>query len=173
MRIVVLGALILMSVGCSKKQALPNGASFDPASGVFAWQGGEVKLPPDLKYEKIESDTFEGEFKSDSGRIVIEHDIGDAAGAWAQEANSVAFEERKVDGARVWVAQRSRQHGQRQEMLHVVTFPDNGCANFYMESNDVNMAKVIRGIADTFKPKNTAPPESGICMQRAKRESPQ
>jgi hypothetical protein len=67
-----------------------------------------VRLPAGLQYNRIESDTFEGEFVARSGRIVIHHDIGTTAGAWAQTLNAEFFEERLVDGARVWVAERKR-----------------------------------------------------------------
>jgi hypothetical protein len=119
-----------------------------------------------MEYEKVESDTFEGTFKSERGRITIEHDIGDKAGAWAQKDGAVKFEERTVEGARVWVGQRSRQHANMVENLYVVTFPDNGCANFFMESNDTRSESVIRGIAESFRPRNTAAPEPGVCAQR-------
>jgi hypothetical protein len=167
-RSLTVAVLCLGMIACGTKLSLPDGASFDARSGLFEWKGGEVKLPPDLKYTKAESDTFEGEFKSDSGKILILHDIGARAGAFAQQEGAVAFEERVVDGARVWIGQRSRSHGQMMEMLHVVTFPDNGCANFFIESNDVRSASVIRAIADSFKPRNTAKPEPGVCVQRKK-----
>jgi hypothetical protein len=139
---------------------------WDAEAGAFAWAGGEVRLPAGLQYNRIESDTFEGEFVAKSGRIVIHHDIGTTAGAWAQSLNAEFFEERMVDGARVWVAQRKRGGQGEPETLVAVTFPDNGCANFFAVAREALNRSVIESIAASFRPRNTARDLTGRCEQR-------
>jgi len=161
----VLGAIFLMS-GCTSAPELPEGASFDSATGAFVWAGGEVRLPVGLGYARIDSETFEGEFAAKSGRIRIHHDIGTTAGAWAQRLNSEFFEERVVDGARVWVAQRRRGGQGEPETLVAVTFPDNGCANFFAIAKEAMNRSVIEAVGASFRPKNTARDLTGRCEQR-------
>jgi predicted mannosyl-3-phosphoglycerate phosphatase (HAD superfamily) len=125
-----------------------------------------VRLPAGYKYGRIESDTFEGEFVAKSGRMVIHHDIGGAAGAWAQKLNAEFFEERVVEGARVWVAQRARGGEGKAETLVAATFPDNGCANFFVVAKGAGYRGVVEGVAGSFRPKNTARDLTGRCEQR-------
>jgi hypothetical protein len=119
-----------------------------------------------MQYSRIESDTFEGEFVAKSGRIVIHHDIGTAAGAWAQKLNADFFEERVVDGARVWVAERMRGGEGKAEVLFAATFPDNGCANFFVVAREAGHRGAIEALAASFRPKNTAKDLTGRCEQR-------
>jgi hypothetical protein len=156
---------LMLAAACSTPPNLPADSSWDPNSGVFAWGQGQITLPPEMKYARIENETFAGQWISDSGRIVINHDIGPAAGAWAQNLNARVFEEKMVDGARVWLAQRLRGGEGDAEVLVAVTFPDNGCANFFMLSKTMMDISVIRKLAATFRPKNTQK-AAETCEQR-------
>ena len=119
---------------------MPPGSSWDQRSGLFRWWGGEITLPVGLRYQRDAGDTFEGHFASRDGKLIIHHDIGGYAGAWAKTKGSEVFEERIVEGARVWTGQlRSRGAGD-STVRFAVTFPDNGCANFYLRSNNINDA---------------------------------
>jgi len=161
----VVGIALVLG-GCASGPVLPEGTTWDSESGVFRWAGGEVRLPAKLQYNRIESDTFEGEFVARSGRIVIHHDFGTAAGAWAQRLNAEFFEERMVDGARVWISQRRRGGQGEPETLVAATFPDNGCANFFAVAKDAQNRSVIEAIAASFQPKNTFKDLTGRCEQR-------
>ena len=156
----------MCACACTSGPSLPEGTTWDADSGAFRWPGGEVRLPVGLRYARIESDTFEGEFVAKSGRIVIHHDIGTTAGAWAQKLNSESFDERVVEGARVWVAQRKRGGAGEPETLVAATFPDNGCANFFVVSKGPGYEGVIEAVAASFRPKNTAKDLTGRCEQR-------
>jgi hypothetical protein len=102
------------------------------------------------------SDTFEGHFTSPNGKLIIHHDIGGYAGAWAKSKGSDAFEERRVNGARVWTGQLKSRTARDSTVRFAVTFPDNGCANFYLSSYDMNDAAIIGAIAGSFRPKDTS-----------------
>jgi hypothetical protein len=145
---------------------MPPGTSWDKRSGLFRWSGGEVTLPVGFSYEQDVSDTFEGHFTSPDGKLIIHHDIGGYAGAWAKSKVSDAFEERLVEGARVWTGQhRSRAVGD-STVRFAVTFPDNGCANFYIRSNDANDAAIIGAIAQSFRPKSTSVARSSCGSEK-------
>jgi hypothetical protein len=122
---------------------------------VFTWWGGEVTLPVGLTYQQDAGDTFEGHFTSADGKLIIKHDIGGYAGAWAKSKGSDAFEEWIVESARVWTAQRRWPTHARTSIQFALTFPDNGCANFYLTSNDIHDAAIIGAIARSFRPKAT------------------
>jgi hypothetical protein len=145
---------------------MPEGASWNAEKSIFRWSSGEVTLPPGLTYSRIDSDTFEGNFVSKSGRIAIHHDIGTKAGAWAQRLNSVRFRDTIISGARVWFSERLRGGEGDPEILIAVTFPDNECANFFMVTKDAPNHELMDAIARTFKPANTIPATGGLCEQR-------
>ena len=64
--------------------------------------GGQVNLPLGFTYQVDQgSDTFEGHFTSADGKLVIRHDIGGYAGAWATRDNSFFFHENVIGDARV------------------------------------------------------------------------
>lgn len=70
-----------------------------------------------------------------------------------------AFEERIVDGARVWTGHEKWPiAGVSGVVLYAVTFPDSGCANFYLQSSNPNDAAIIRGIAQSFHPRIRSAP---------------
>jgi hypothetical protein len=130
--------------------------SWDDKSATFRWWGGEVKLPVGYTYQVDQgTDTFEGRFTSPDRTLIVRHDIGGYAGAYASRKGAYAFEERFVDGARVWTAKRKwpdRKEG--PTVLVAATFPDSGCANFFLiSSNPLDIAP-IESIANSFRPKD-------------------
>ena len=124
----------LLGTSCSRNSCLPTGVSWDNKSSTFAWWGGEVRVPSGFTYQVDQgADTFEGHFSAPDGKLVIRHDIGWYAGAWASAKDASSFEERLIEGARVWTARRNRPDGRGgTTTLTAVTFPDAGCANFFL-----------------------------------------
>ncbi len=147
---------VVLSLCCCTRPPMPSGTSWDQRSGLFRWWGGEVTLPVGFTYQQDVSDTFEGHFTSSLGKLIIHHDIGGYAGAWARSKGSDAFEERIVEGARVWTGQRRSRAAGDNTVRFAVTFPDNGCANFYLTSNNINDAAIIGATARSFRPKATS-----------------
>jgi hypothetical protein len=135
-------------------------------SATFSWWSGQVTLPAGFSYEQDHAgDTFEGHFISSDGKTTIRHDIGGYAGAWADWDKSFLFEETVVEGARVWISKQlwPSSNGVRT-ILTAVTFPDSGCANFFLsldapESKDVAL---IESIAKSFRPKGRIT-SGGLC----------
>lgn len=127
---------------------LPEGTSWNPWSGEFRWWRGSVTLPPGFSYKGERSDTFADRFTN--GRIVIRHDIGGYAGAYARPISSYHFSESSVAGSRVWVAHRP--WGSQGRGLSAVTFPDAGWANFFTESSNAAQKQTIAAIAASFRP---------------------
>ncbi len=135
---------------------MPKDATWDAASGRFCWAEGELAVPPGFQYlPDWGTDTFVGHFTSRDGQVVISHDIGSHADTWArQDKQSTSFHEDMVDGARVWVVRRDLSGGPAGRVSHfAVTFPDSGCANFYMESSKPEDGQVIEFMARSFRPK--------------------
>jgi uncharacterized RDD family membrane protein YckC len=133
----------------------PRGASWDEKSATFKWWGGEVRLPAGFRYRVLHgADSFEGEFTSADGSVVVGHDIGGYAGAWASRRGALSFDERLAGQARVWTARRSVPDGQGGHRIRVaVTFPDSGCANFFVRSyRPERDAAVIEFIATSYRP---------------------
>ena len=124
-------------------------------SGSFDWGSGEVKLPAGFTYNSDTGmDTFVGHFTSRNGRLVIDHDIGELAG----EHGGMGETERLVDGSRVRIALRIRSDTKPvTTFFSKVSFPDNGCANFYLESTSEDDAAAIEFIAQSFRPKSLTP----------------
>jgi hypothetical protein len=99
------------------------------------------------------ADTFEGHFSSPDGRLVVRYDIGWYAGAYANSKEKSSFEERFTEGALVWTAHRKRSDNKGGDITNVaVTFPDGGCANFFLDSPRVEDAELIAHIAETYRP---------------------
>ncbi len=157
---------VVLSLCCCTRPPMPSGTSWDPKSGLFRWWGGEVTLPVGFTYQQDVSDTFEGHFTSPDGKLIIHHDSGGYAGAWAKSKGSDAFEERIVEGARAWTAQRKWPTHARSSIQFAVTFPDNGCANFYLTSDNMNDAVPIGAIARSFRPKVTSLARSSCGSER-------
>jgi hypothetical protein len=144
----------LLEASCGRSSALPKGVSWDEKTSTFAWWGGEVKVPSGFTYQMDQgADTFEGHFRSPDGKLVIRHDIGWYAGVWASAKDATSFEERLVEGARVWTTLGRRpDDGGGSRSLVAVTFPDAGCANFFLYSSRVEDAAPITHIAQTYRP---------------------
>src|SRR5258708_381504 len=157
---------VFLSLCCSKHPPMASGTSWNQRSGLFQWWGGEVTLPVRFSYEQDASDTFEGHFTSPNGRLTIHHDVGGYAGAWAKSKGSDAFEERVVEGARVWTGRRRSRASGDSSFRFAVTFPDNGCAIFYVRSNNTNDAAIIGAIARSFRPKATKVARSSCGSKR-------
>ncbi|QOY90466.1 hypothetical protein [Paludibaculum fermentans] len=135
---------------------MPKDASWDAASGKFSWAEGELAVPPGFSYlPDWGTDTFVGRFTSRDGQVVISHDIGRHADTWARrDQQAIAFRETVVDGARVWVVRRDLSGGPAGRVSNfAVTFPDSGCANFYMESARPEDGQAIEFMARSFRPK--------------------
>jgi hypothetical protein len=74
-------------------------------SGAFSWGSGEVKLPAGFTYKANHGiDTFVGQFTSQDGNLVIEHDIGELAG----EHGGMGKSETLTEGSRVRVGRAIR-----------------------------------------------------------------
>jgi hypothetical protein len=132
-----------------------SAVSWNKKSRVFGWWGGEVTLPVGFNYQQdVGADTDVGHFTSPDGKLRIEHDIGGYAGAWANRREAITFEERVINGSRALIAQRKWPDGSGgATLMFAVTFPDNGCANFFLTSNNVADAWPIQRIAQSFRPK--------------------
>jgi hypothetical protein len=150
----------LMCFSCAQRPKLPDDVTWDDKAGVFRWRLGEVKLPIGFVYQwDPGSDTFRGHFTSPNGRLIIQHDIGGYAGAYANRRSAYSFDERIVEGVRVWTTRRKYPDGKGgQTTLVAVTFPDNGCANFYLQSSNIEDAAPIAVIARSFRPKGLGNP---------------
>ena len=125
-------------------------------SGTFAWGSGEVRLPAGFTYKVDDGiDTFVGHFTSQDGKLVIQHDIGEFAGEHGGLGRSDS--ETLKEGSRVRVG-RARTDAQGRTAFYAkVSFPDNGCANFSLESANENDLAVIDFIARTFHPIGSIP----------------
>ena len=121
-----------------------------------------MRLPAGFTYQVDQgTDTFEGHFSSPDGKLVVRHDIGGYAGAWASRKDALSFEERIVESSRVWTARRTRLDvSEGTTVLVAATFPDNGCANFYLKSSNGEDATIIEALAGTFRPKGQTNPGS-------------
>jgi len=141
-----------MALSCARPR---SAVSWNQKSRVFAWWGGEVTLPVGFRYQQdVGADTDVGHFTSSDGKLRIEHDIGGYAGAFAGHREAVTFEERVINGSRTWIAQQKTPDGNGGTTFRfAVTFPDNGCANFFLTSNNVADAWPIQRIAQSFRPK--------------------
>ena len=144
-------SLAVLLFSCTMRSTMPLGTSWNRRSGVFTWRNGEVTLPSGLRYQQDAGDSLIGHFTSSDGKLIIHHDIGGYAGAYANMRGNDAFEERTVEGVRVWTGRRKWPRG--ETMQFAVTFPDNGCANFYLHSSNLRDAAIIEGIARSFRPK--------------------
>jgi hypothetical protein len=124
-------------------------------SGAFSWGSGEVKLPAGFTYKaNYGIDTFVGQFTSQDGNLVIEHDIGELAG----EHGGMGKSETLTEGSRVRVGRAIRHDDNgRTTFFSKVSFPDSGCANFYVESHNENDAAAIEFIARSFRPTGWTP----------------
>jgi hypothetical protein len=154
----------LIESSCARRLS-EKGASWDQRSATFGWWGGEVSLPAGYSYQQDPGgDSFEGHFTSPNGKLVIGHDIGSNAGAWAKQGKHTSFfEERIEQGSRVWITRRSWPDGKGGNTitLMAVTFPDGGCANFFLKSSKIEDFETIAQLARSFRPKGIT--TNSIC----------
>jgi hypothetical protein len=124
---------------------------WNPETGVFNWRKGEVKIAPGFRAERITGiDTLMGQFVSADGRVTITYDIGELAG----EHGGTGRRETVVQGARVRTGEATRTDDSGRTLYFFkVSFPDSGCANFYLESTDARDRRAIDEIAAGFRPK--------------------
>jgi hypothetical protein len=164
-----LAALVVFGMaGCTHRLPRPQGANWDSQSGTFTWAAGDVKLPPGFTYQADRgTDTSEGHFTSRDKRLIVRHDIGGYAGCWASRQRAFSFREASVGGFRVLTAKRHWPDGKGgQTVLVAVTFPDAGCANFFLESSNPEDAIVIEYIARTFHGRGRPDPPSAVCSDK-------
>ena len=155
---------VIANTSCGRSLPMPKDASWNSKTATFAWWGGHVTVPVGFTYQVDQgTDTFEGHFTSPDGRLSVRHDIGGYAGAWASPGEASFFEERMIEGARVWIAKREVPDGKGGQTTRVaVTFPDCGCANFFLESSKLQDAALIEAIARSFRPKGRSSP-GALC----------
>lgn len=156
--------LLMLSLSCSPPLDMPKGASWDEQSSTFQWWGGEVRLPSGFRYQVDQgTDSFVGHFTSTDGKVVLEHDIGGYAGAYASRRHALVFQERTVGSARVRFAQKVASDGTGGRTTRTsVTFPDSDCANFFTYSSEPEATAAIKFIANNSRPRNLGSP-SGFC----------
>lgn len=146
----------VMATSCHYDSELPKGMSWDQRTGRFVWWGGEIRVPVGFSYRKgVGADSDVGYFLAPRSELVIQHDIGSFAGAYANPKRNETFEERLVNGSRVWIASRKMQgSGRGTEVHYSITFPDAGCANFFFTTVWPSEAKLIHLLAQSFRPKS-------------------
>jgi hypothetical protein len=158
----LLTTIALLGSACNRI-SFPDGG-WDGGSATFTWRAGSVRLPPGFTYRPGGGlDSFEGRFTSRDGKLVVAHDIGACyiSGAYASREKSLVFDERIVDGARVWTATKERPlPNGRHTLLFAVTFPDYECANFFLNSAKPEDAATIDFIARSFQPSRRTNPDS-------------
>lgn len=159
-----LAAVTLLLCSCNHRAALTKGTKWDENTGTFSWWSGEVKLPAGYSYQEHRGvDTFVGHFTGSNKGLTVYYDIGGPAGAYASRNAANSFSERIVEGARVWTAKKDWPDGKGgRTVLVAVTFPDSGCANFYLKSPKNEDAAVIDFIAQSFHPNGPIQPSS-LC----------
>jgi len=161
----------LTLVSCGHRLAVtPVSAEiWNPRSGEFHWPAGKVTLPRGMSYHSL-NPPYEARLSSPGtflniarSRLNIEFSAHECPGAklWSEErpyenGARLQFEERAVEGGRVWIGRGDPHPGRRRPggnwVLGAVTFPDAGCATFYLDSNSSKDAAVIDEIVRTFRP---------------------
>ena len=151
--IVLLVAAIFDCVLYWKLRAKPDAGinvSWDSESGTFHWGKGQVKLPLGFSYTRLEGiDSTVGRFTAADGAIVIRHDIGELGGGLPDTPVS----ETATLGSRVQFGRSVRlDEVGRTRFLFEVSFPDSGCAKFWLEAPDESGSIVIASLANSFQP---------------------
>jgi len=120
-------------------------------TSTFSWGPGEIRVPPGFMYQTDQGmDTYIGHFTSPDGRITIEHDIGELAA----DHTGLGDLETSKQGSRV---RRGRGSSDDKKLFSIVSFPDSGCANFYLISPNERDLEIIDEIAQSFRPKGRMP----------------
>jgi hypothetical protein len=126
-------------------------ASWNPASRLFDWGPGAVTMPERFTYEKQQGiDSLVGKFVSDDGKFTIEFDIGELAG---QHSGCRGSTETLRFGSRVFTGQVRDQEG----IFAKVSFPDNGCANFWAFTAEEPRLEALDILAGSFQPNSRLP----------------
>lgn len=150
----------LALVSCGHRQAVtPVSADiWNPKSGEFHWPAGTVTLPRGMSYFS-QNPPYKAQLSR--SRLNIGFGVSDCPGAklwseWRRSEAKLVFEERAVEGGRVWIGRGDPYSGRRRPggnwVLGAVTFPDAGCATFYLDSNSSKDAAVINEIVRSFRP---------------------
>jgi hypothetical protein len=145
-------ASALFAASCDRVFA-PKDPNWNSAARTYQWPHGSVKIPPGFAHHCCEGlDSIQGRFVSPDKELVIYYDIGGFAGSYADPKDQ-SFKEQFVEGTRVWTAQHQTRHdaGVAQTRF-AVTFPDAGCANFFLYSSRSGDAEVIAQIAASYHP---------------------
>lgn len=152
--LIILASLWTCSLlSCDGRIQLGTNASWTARTGEFNWGRGTVNLPPGWTYaERGSADSFAGAFVAPDREQWLGFDIGGYAGLWAKPEDCL-FEERVVDGARVWTAQHCPDGDPQTTNRYAVTFPDSGPANFHMRATNTTYAEPIWFIARSFRPR--------------------
>ncbi len=157
----------LALASCSHRPAVtPVSADiWNPKSGEFHWPLGKVTLPKGMSYWLDQMGAqYEARLSSPRTRLHIEIVVPECPGAKAWSGGSrstdgakLEFEEKAVEDGRAWIGRgdpdprRHRPGG--NWVLGAVTFPDAGCATFYLDSNSSKDAAVIDEIVRSFRPR--------------------
>ena len=128
--------------------------AWSPGTSTFNWSRGEVRVPPGFIYTADHGiDTFVGHFTSPDGAVLIGYDIGELAA----EHGGVGSKETLRDGSRVRIGRLTHFDANGTRFFAKVSFPDNGCANFFLDSASAMDASAIDFIARSFRPIGSAP----------------
>ena len=160
-------SILLLGSAC-KRVSFPEG-NWDGRSGSFKWRTGEVKLPPGFTYHPDRgADSFVGRFTHQT-----EVSSWSTTSALAKlqvrthRERALEFNERIVEGARVWIAKKDHPlPNGGHTFLVAVTFPDCRCANFFVRSSKPEDAVTIDFIARSFQPSRRSNPDSGPLLCR-------
>lgn len=129
--------------------------SWNQTTGSFDWGLGTITLPPNFTYERLDGiDSSVGRFRSPNGSTAVNHDIGELGG-WD---DGPGRSETLTEGARV----RIRRHDAfdstgRRPPRATLSFPDSGCAKFYLELTSTEDAEIVEHIAKSFRPRDRKP----------------
>ena len=119
------------------------------AGGLFGVSAGP-ESPSDLAH----LDASVGQFTSHEGKLVIEYDIGELEG----EHGGMGELETLTEGFRVRSGRVTRRVGEAGTSFFAsASFPDSGCANFYLESPREEDSAAIDVIAKSFRPRGGTP----------------
>jgi hypothetical protein len=111
---------------------------------IFNWGSGEIKVPDGFTYERRQGlDTHIGRIVSSDQSLDIHYDIGELAHIVSPP--NASFHS-LTNGSRVLL------YAGGSSNLPMVSFPDQGCATFYLYSPHPNGKAVIEAIAKSFKP---------------------
>lgn len=128
--------------------------AWNPQSHVFSWGPGSVRIPSGFEHQPAHGiDTLVGDFISTERKLVIRYDIGDLAG----EHGGIGGMETLNQGARVRSGQTISDLNGVPKTFAAVSFPDSGCANFFLESLNKSDAVLIEEIGKSYRPLSRTP----------------